>query len=417
MKWYRMLAAGLVLALLTGCAGGTLPAGQAAKALTPGGESVKVEPRALPEADRALGDFGGRLLTQVRNVGENTLISPLSILLCLAMCANGAEGDTLQEFLDALGGGAALEDLNASCASLIEDYLALEGSTQCNIAGGLWVDDRMSADEDFLRRCADIYRAGVYQGDLDTPKTVEQVNAWVKEQTHDMIDSILSDPPSSETVLLLVNALYLKNTWAREFDPIDTYSGNFYPKSGGTQTLDYLHNSEREELYFATGTERGVVLPYDDGRLGFLAVLPEDGDLTRWLGSWDGETLPELLAAAKETPLSLALPKFEAEWGGSLAKMLQSMGLKTAFDEERAEFSGMGEADGNIYLSDVVHKTRIEVNEKGTEAAAVTMAVMADCCALIDPPEQLTLDRPFVYGIVDLERQIPIFLGTFETAE
>ena len=417
MKYYRMIAAGLVLALLAGCTGGTLSAVQSAKALTPGEGSAKVEPKALPEADRELGVFGGRLLTQARKEGENTLISPLSILLCLAMCANGAEGDTLQEFLDILGDGAALGDLNASCASLIEDYLTLEGSTQCNIAGGLWVDDRMSADGDFLRRCADIYRAGVYQGDLDTPKTMEQVNAWVKEQTHDMIDSILSDPPPSETVLLLVNALYLKNTWAREFDPNDTHNGNFYPQSGGVQTIDYLHNGERDELYFTTGTERGVILPYDDGRLGFLAVLPEDGDLNGWLDSWDGETLPSLLGAAKETYLSLALPKFEAEWGGSLAEILQSLGLNTAFDEEQAEFGGMGKADGNIYLSDVVHKTRIEVNEKGTEAAAVTMAVVEDCCALIDPPEQLTLDRPFVYGIVDLERQLPIFLGTFETAE
>ena len=115
--------------------------------------------------------------------------------------------------------------------------------------------------------------------------------------------------------------------------------------------------------------------------------------------------------------LSLSLPKFEAEWGGSLTEALVSLGLETAFDKGQAQFEGMGQADGPLYLSDVVHKTRIEVNEEGTEAAAVTAAIVEACSMPAPEPERLVLDHPFVYGIVDLERQIPVFLGTFETAE
>ena len=162
-QWYRLLAAGLALALLTGCAGGAAPSGQAAQPMNPGTGDAKVDAVPSGTADKALVDFGGKLLVQVRDEGENTLVSPLSVLFCLAMCANGAEGDTLQEFLDALGGGVTLEELNGSCASLIEDYLSLEGSTECSIAGGLWIDERMTPNEDFLNRCADIYRAGAYE--------------------------------------------------------------------------------------------------------------------------------------------------------------------------------------------------------------------------------------------------------------
>ncbi len=416
-QWYRLLAAGLALALLTGCAGGAAPSGQAAQPMNPGTGDAKVDAVPSGTADKALVDFGGKLLVQVREEGENTLVSPLSVLFCLAMCANGAEGDTLQEFLDALGGGVTLDELNGSCASLIEDYLSLEGSTECSIAGGLWIDERMTPNEDFLNRCADIYQAGAYEADLDTQKTVEQVNAWVKEQTRGMIDGILDEPLSPDAVLLLANALYLKNTWARKFDASDTYLGVFNPGTGETQETDYLHNGTRNEQYINTGSERGVVLPYDDGRLAFFALMPQDGDLSGYLAKWSGDTLPQVLSAAEDTLLSLSLPKFEAEWGGSLTEALVSLGLETAFDKGQAQFEGMGQADGPLYLSDVVHKTRIEVNEEGTEAAAVTAAI-GDACSMPAPePERLVLDHPFVYGIVDLERQVPVFLGTFETAE
>mgnify|MGYP001071490393 CR=1 FL=1 len=414
MNWYRMIAAGLSLALLAGCAGGT----QAAKSLTPStGGSAAVEPKLVPEADRALGNFGGKLLSQVRKEGENTLVSPLSVLLCLSMCANGAEGEALQEFLDTLGGGTDLDGLNANCASLMEDYLRLGGSTQCSIAGGLWADERLRVNEDFLQRCADIYRSGAYQADLDTQQTMEQVNAWVNKQTRGVIGRILDQPPSSDTVLLLLNALYLKNTWRHEFDPNDTYTRSFYPASGGEQTTDFLHNGVRTERYFSTEVGRGVILPYDDGRLAFFTLLPEGGDLSGCLAGWDAETLPGLLDAAEDTMLSLSIPKFEAEWGGSLVDALQALGLTAPFDPQGGGLSGMGTADGSLTLSDVVHKTRIEVNEKGTEAAAVTMAMVAECAMAMDEPEYLVLERPFLYGIVDLERQVPVFLGSFETAE
>ena len=271
----------------------------------------------------------------------------------------------------------------------------------------------VEANELFLSRCTAFYGARLYQADLDTDGARRAVNNWVGEVTRGLIPEVLAETPAPETVLLLVNALYLKNAWASEFDPLDTRPGDFTAADGSEAETDFLSNGLRAEQYFAAEGAAGVVLPYDDGRLGFLAVLP-DGELDAWLETLDGDTLPALLAAAEEERVLLRLPKFEAEWGGELSDALAAMGLETAFDSGRADFSALGTAPaGPLYVSSVVHKARIEVNEKGTEAAAATVVEVEDAAAPTDYRE-LVLDRPFCYAVVDLERGVPLFLGTFE---
>ena len=375
MKKRKLLALCLVPAMLTGCAA---PAGvtDLSRQFEAG---APAPPEADPAADAAIGTLGAELLRAAREPGENTLLSPLSVALALSMTANGAAEDTLAEFEALLGADVAA--LNANAASLLADYAALGGSTEYSIADSLWLDGRLEAEEDFLARCTAAYGAQLYQADL--------------------------------TVLLLVNALYLKNAWASEFDPLDTRPGDFTAADGSEAETDFLSNGLRAERYFAAEGAAGVVLPYDDGRLGFLAVLP-DGELDAWLETLDGDTLPALLAAAEEERVLLRLPKFEAEWGGELSDALAAMGLETAFDSGRADFSALGTApDGPLYVSSVVHKARIEVNEKGTEAAAATVVEVEDAAAPTDYRE-LVLDRPFCYAVVDLERGVPLFLGTFE---
>lgn len=431
MRWMKLIALVLAASLLAGCSGGSgnasEPGDGGRTAPVPGGGTAlkpeetgdhAVAPVPDEGADRALGQFGTELLRQARQEGESTLVSPLSVLLALSMTANGAEGDTLAAFLDTLGGGVSLEALNANCASLLADYAALGGSTQCNIANGLWLDGKLSADADFVGRCADIYGAGLYQADLDTQETVDGVNGWVKEQTRGMIDGILSQPPSDDAVLLLVNALYLKNAWQAPFPPEATQTMFFHPETGGEQEMEFLGNGTRDERYFDTGRETGVVLPYDDGRLAFVAAMPNEGSLTEYLADWDGARLAELLDSAEETRLLLRMPKFQAEWTGGLNEALKAMGLADAFDPDAADLSGMGTAEGPLYISSVAHRTRIEVSEEGTEAAAATAVTVATCSAIAEPDFcTLVLDRPFVYGIVDLERGVTLFLGTFEQPE
>ena len=362
MKKRKLLALCLVPAMLTGCAA---PAGvtDLSRQFEAGDPAP---PEADPAVDAAIGTLGAELLRAAREPGENTLLSPLSVALALSMTTNGAAEDTLAEFEALLG--ADVEALNANAASLLADYAALGGSTECSIADSLWLDGRLEANELFLSRCTAFYGARLYQADLDTDGARRAVNNWVGEVTRGLIPEVLAETPAPETVLLLVNALYLKNAWASEFDPLDTRPGDFTAADGSEAETDFLSNGLRAEQYFAAEEER---------------VL-------------------------------LRLPKFEAEWGGELSDALAAMGLETAFDPDRADFSALGTApDGPLYVSSVVHKARIEVNEKGTEAAAATVVGVDGAAAPTDYRE-LVLDRPFCYAVVDLERGVPLFLGTFE---
>ena len=221
--------------------------------------------------------------------------------------------------------------------------------------------------------------------------------------------------PAEDAALLLVNALYLKNAWEHEFDPVNTREDSFYASDGTGTVTDFLSNGIRQEQYFHTADAAGVVLPYDDGRLAFLAVLP-DGDLDAWLENLDGGTFPALIGAAEDTRLLLRMPKFEAEWGGELKDALTALGLDAAFDPARADLSGLGttESGDPLFLSSVAHRARIEVNEEGTEAAAATVVEVRSGGPAPMDYEELILDRPFCYAIVDLERGVPLFLGTFE---
>ena len=417
MKRGRLIALLLLPALLAGCAPSAAwspPAGVTALTTTEEMPGNRADFAPQPAADTAIGALGADLLRAVRTPGENTLLSPLSITLALSMTANGAAGDTLAE-LEALL-GAETDVLNANAGSLLADYLALEGGTESAIANSLWMDDGLEAEEEFLERCAAFYRAEVYQANLPTEETRAAVNDWIGRVTRGMIPQMLSQPPREDAALLLVNALYMKNTWAEEFDASDTRP-RVFAAAGAETEIDFLFNGVRTERYFRTENAAGAVLPYDDGRLAFVAVLPDRG-LGAWLEGLDGETFSALIGAAEETETALYLPRFEAEWGGGLTDALRALGLDAAFDPARADFSRMGTAGGApLFLASVDHRAKIEVTETGTEAAAATVVTMpAAGEAPGDPPVELVFDRPFCYAIVDLERGVPLFLGTFESA-
>lgn len=414
------LLSGLCLSLLGGCA-----APSAAKELS--AQPVKLTTQDLsrydsdaPKSHAALSDFGLDLLKRARQE-ESTLVSPLSVSMALAMAANGSAGDTLEEFQQVLGDGLPLEAINTAFGALMAVYSdGLGGSTQCSIANSLWVDPEGQVREDFIGKCAGIFDAQIFQGDLSAPGIVRDLNSWVSQHTNKMIPQIISQPFDNNTTALLVNALYLKNTWATEFDPQDTAPRDFTHGDGSTERLHYLNHFSLSFPYLANETCEGAVLPYDDGRLGFFALMPklspDAPDFDTWLAELEGTELASLILSGEEAKfLRLSLPKFEQEWSGELQDILPGMGLEHAFDPDTADFSLLGDNPYGYYLSQVIHAAKMEVNEKGTEAAAATVAVAESGSAA--PPEDgitLVFDRPFLYGIVDLQNGIPLFLGTFE---
>lgn len=423
MKHHRILPILLALSLLAGCAGvGMLaPVQSSVKPLpTPQGTLPPVKAPESLTADILKGydHFSLELLKRTRTEGENTMVSPLSVALALGMTANGAAEETLAEFETLFG--LDREDLNALCARFMADYAALGGSTEATLVNSLWADPELTLANGFVLRCQETYGAQLFQQDLQTPATVEAVNRWVSEATRGLIPSVV-DKFSDEAVLALINAIYLKNKFEAPFEtPSSDWEMDFTARDGTVTHPKGMSNGTRNEQYISNDHGQGVVLPYDDGRLGLLLMLPEEGvSLTDYLASWGPETVPGLIAARQEARVSLTCPKFKTEWSGSLNSSLQAMGLSRAFDPQEADFSAMGNAGGDpLYIGDVIHKTAFEINEKGTEAAAVT-AVMMECTSTMPPQDLIYLrfDRPFVYGIVDLETGTPLFLGTMEKCE
>ena len=383
----------------------------------------------------ALADFGLELLKQTRaanaekamasewdHVPFSTFISPLSVALALSMTANGADGETLSQFEELLGDGVSVESVNVACRGLMTVYQNLTGSTKCSIANSLWVDPDGQIRDDFVGKCRGIYSAQVFQGELSAPGIVDDLNGWVSEHTNKMIPSIISEPFPEETACLLVNALYLKNKWLRAFDPSATYGMDFHHAGGPDSRADYLQHFDTELPYLQGEGAQGVVLPYDDGRLAFFALLPDVYTDTAylsfgdWLDTLDGDSLSRLIDSREDAMfLRFAMPKFEADWQGNLEKILPGMGLEDAFVPGTADFSKMGDNPEGYFISKVIHAAKIEVNEKGTEAAAAT--VVHTNCGAGTPPQEgviLILDRPFLYGIIDLQTNVPLFLGTYE---
>jgi len=377
-------------------------------------------PVTAPDAEnyQAYSAFALALLRSARREGENTLLSPLSAALALGMTANGAGGSTLSEF-EALF-GMDLNALNGLCWAMLGDYTRLGGSTEADLVNSLWADPDLELELPFLLTCQDYYSAPLFQADLQDPATVNALNRWVSEATRGLIPQIV-EKFDEDAMLALVNAVYLKNKFASPLEaPYSEWTMDFTAEDGTVAEPVGMGNGTRYEEYIAAGNGRGVVLPYDDGRLGLLLMLPDEGlTITEYLSAWDGETVSALLDSRENVKVSLTMPKFKTEWSGSLVQPLEDMGLVTAFDPEEADFLAMGRTvrDNPLYIGDVIHKTAFEVNEAGTEAAAVTAVIMADATA-VAPPEEivcLRLDRPFVYSIVDLENGVPLFLGTVET--
>jgi len=422
MTFRRFVPILLSLALLGGCAGALVqPQGTVQPLPTPEGSLPPVE-ELVCTAEGALDgyqSFALELLRQNHAAGENTLVSPLSVTLALGMTANGAAEDTLQEFETLFG--LSRDDLNSLCARFLADYAKLGGSTEATLVNSLWADPDIALANGFVLRCQDTYQAQLFQRDLQDPETVKAVNGWVNEATRGLIPSVV-DRFDGDAVLALVNAIYLKNKFQRPFEtPTHEWELDFTAADGTVTHPKGMHNGTRNEEYISTEKGQGVLLPYDDGRLGLLLMLPEEGtSLSDYLADWDGNTVSNLLASRQSTLVSLTCPKFKTEWNDSLKDSLSAMGLEGAFDPHAADFTAMGSAGGRtLYIGDVVHKTAFELNEKGTEAAAVTAVTMVATSAMVEPPQPivLRLDRPFVYGIVDLETGVPLFLGTIESCE
>ncbi len=346
---------------------------------------------------------------------ENPVLSPASAYLCLAMVMNGAGTHTLEEFQTLLGGD--VQAVDSLSAALHERLTDAKGSTILRIANSLWADDdRVTIEESFLKALGEYFSPELYTADLPSQAALDAINSWVNEKTNGLIPTLHDKPYPKNTDLILLNTLYMKAKWRQPFQGGMTWDGTFTKADGTKETVPFMHASEETLQYIHTDGAEGILLPYDDQKTAFAALRPTDGKTAReFAAALTAERLSAFAASAQDTFLNLSMPKFELSYALYLTDVLKSMGLVSAFDPDAADLTKMGTgAAGPLYLNWVFQKIKIEVNEEGTEAAAVTEAVASDEGASAERPTELNLNSPFVYAVLDLETGVPLFIGLLD---
>lgn len=360
-------------------------------------------------------DFAIRLFKASEKSGENTLVSPLSVLSALAMTANGAQEETLQQMETVLG--MTKDELNLYLYSYMKNLPQGE-KYKLSLANSIWFtdDERFTINQDFLQTNADYYGADIYKVPFNN-QTCKDINNWIKQKTDEMIPEILDQIPT-EAIMYLVNALAFEAEWSEIYEKHQVSDGKFTKEDGTKQDVEFMNGSEG--IYLEDEKATGFMKYYKGGKYAFVAMLPNEGvRVSDYIASLNGESLSALLANPQYVTAYTSIPKFETEYDVEMSDILKSMGLTKAFDPNNAEFKGLGTStNGNIYISRVLHKTFISVGEKGTRAGAATVVEMKDSAAE-EPqePKQVYLDRPFVYMLIDCENNIPFFIGTMMDIE
>ena len=355
-------------------------------------------------------DFAIRLFKASEESGKNTLISPLSVLCALAMTANGAEEETLEQMEEVLG--MTTEELNLYLYSYMQN-LPQGDKYKLSLANSIWFteDERFTVNQDFLQTNADYYGADIYKAPFND-QTCKDINNWVKQNTDEMIPEILDEIPA-DAIMYLVNALAFEAEWSEIYEKQQVREGKFTKEDGTKQDVELMYGVEGTYLEDENAT--GFKKYYKGGKYAFVAMLPNEGvSVSDYVASLNGESLNTLLNNTQHTTVHTAIPKFETEYNVEMSAILKDMGMTKAFDIYNADFEGLGTSTaGNIFINRVLHKTFISVGEKGTKAGAATVVEMADgAAAEPQEPKEVYLDRPFVYMLIDCENNIPFFIGT-----
>lgn len=373
-------------------------------------EIVCAEVNSRPADDRFIksqAEFGLSLFKKSIDDEKNSLISPLSVMLALAMTANGAVGETLEEMENVLGGDLTIDELN----EYLHTYWSLLPSSEkakLEIANSIWFRDdeyMIRVKEEFLKKNANYYSASLYKAPFDDT-TVKDINGWVDEHTDGMINKII-DEIDPFAVMYLINAICFDAKWRAPYSEYSIYEGDFYGLSG-TTTAELMRSEENR--YVEDENAVGFIKPYANG-YSFMAILPNDGmSLADYIDTLEGDDLVQLYKNAVYHPVNATLPKFKYDYSILLNDILKEMGINKAFG---GGFSNIGESSlGELFINRVIHKTFIEVDNAGTRAAAVTAVEVATESAEPTVPKTVKLDRPFLYAIVDNATGLPIFIGT-----
>ncbi|MGB7444430.1 MAG: serpin family protein [Coleofasciculaceae cyanobacterium] len=356
--------------------------------------------------------FGFKLLQEIlKSESENNVfISPSSVAIALAMTYNGASGETQQAMADALAlQGMSLEEINQANKTLEASLENADPEVKLSIANSLWARQGIAFKPQFLERNQQFYGAEIAELDFGSSDATDVINNWVKDNTSGKIEKII-EQIKPEDVLFLINAIYFKGNWTQEFDPNQTTEQSFHLLDGSTKQQPMMSQSG-EYQYYENENFQAVSLPYGNERLSFYVFLPrEESSLADLQNQLNAENWQQWTRQFNQRDGLVKLPRFKFEYEIKLTEALKALGMETAFNAN-ADFSEMTTA--NVKIDEVKHKTFIEVNEEGTEAAAVTSGrISLTSIEISEPPFQMVVDRPFFCAIRDNQTGSVLFMGS-----
>ena len=342
---------------------------------------------------------------------ENTIVSPQSLYFALGMTINGANGDTQQELINTLCKGSDLQEYNDNISALINQT----DTKTCNIANSIWLRDvqDLSLNSEFKKSSEEYFKSEIYTKKFDG-KFVDTVNKWVSKNTDGMIDTILNEVPSEDTMMYLINAICFDAKWNDKYDDIQiNENGKFTNSKGDIQDVVMLNSTE--DTYLCDEQSTGFLKYYLGGKYAFMGILPnEDVSINDYMESLTGDSFINLYRSkisGNSVSVNVTIPEFKYTSEYLLNDTLKDMGISSAFDEFSADFSNMIDSNTyKLYMGKVIQKAYIQVDRNGTKASAITSISMNDATAMLET-YQVYLDRPFIYAIMDTDTELPIFMG------
>ncbi len=346
---------------------------------------------------------------------ENVLLSPMSVSTALSMTYPGAAGETKKALARVLNFPSPADDetVNQQNKDVLDSLRQPGGGTKLEIANALFGNKEVTFKQPFLDANRKYFDSEVRSLDFNASESLNTINSWVSEKTHEKIPKIL-DKIGQDAILYLINAIYFKGTWQNQFDKSVTHEADFNTAGGGTKKVHMMHMARDDFRYLENDQFQAVNLPYADNRLSLYVFLPkEGGSLESFESNLNQNSWAQWAASFRKREGQLGLPRFKIDDSMELKQPLSEIGLEVAFDEAKADFSGMAETAQKIYISRVIHKTFMELNEEGTEAAAVTAVEMSVTSAAVNPvpPFEMTVDRPFFIALHDSKTGKILFAG------
>ncbi len=390
------------LFLVSACADSNLPADPQPI------RELNDQEKQLAEADNV---FSLKLFRGVNAVdGEkDVFISPLSVSFALGMTLNGAADETYQAIRRTLEfNNLDPEKINATYKSLIAYLTEIDPKVAVQIANSIWYRLGFDVKDDFLQTNQFYFNAEIAALDFGDPQAVVTINDWVDKNTNGKITKIV-DSINDEIVMFLINAVYFKGDWMYEFDPDDTYDGTFYLQNGSAEQCGMMPQENTFD-YFRNDFFQAIDLPYGNGAYAMTVFLPAMGtDINQLIEQMDGTAWERWTNGFSQKEGRIVLPKFTKEYEISLNEILKSLGMEIAFNAGEADFSNINET-AELFISEVKHKTFVEVDEKGTEAAAVTSVEMG--VTSVNPDYfVMEVNRPFFFVIRESHSGTILFIG------